>query len=449
MAASSSRTIPADKVRADAQPPSARRIRGRSRTRALGDRRRARSCCWRRPPLLEMRISTLQALVFAVRPRDQLGVEPEAGAALRAPDAGPYDTRLGYNRLPGFVERLQTAGYDDRRAGEALAQDGRSGRMGAVPDLPREGPGRALVTDRQGGSLYEARTPERVFESFDAIPPADRQHPALRREPRPPRPAAPSSQPGRRMVSAGQGDRLRHPRPAGTAGRGRSARARSPPRSRSSGTRGRDAPDLAGREAQADALGEPARVSGRHDTLPARRQIVVDYLNSTPLAAAPGYGEVLGLGDGLWAWYGVDRSKTRPSAVRESGALRRRARAQAYRRVLSLLLATRRPYHYLIENRTALEEFTDCYLRVMAQRGRHRRPPARRRARAGLDFRQLEPSAARRLERAQGREPGPRAPDEPARRSRALRSGPAATHRAEHARRPGPGRGGPALSVPA
>jgi membrane peptidoglycan carboxypeptidase len=37
--------------------------------------------------------------------------------------------------------------------------------------------------------------------------------------------------------------------------------------------------------------------------------------------------------------------------------------------VLSLLLATRRPYHYLIEDREALDEFTDSYLRVMAQGG--------------------------------------------------------------------------------
>ena len=77
---------------------------------------------------------------------------------------------------------------------------------------------------------------------------------------------------------------------------------------------------------------------GGTDTLPARRQIVVDYLNSTPLAAAPGYGEVLGLG--RWA-VGLVRGGARSD---EPAALRRRrrlgpARAQAYRRVLSLLLA--------------------------------------------------------------------------------------------------------------
>ena len=34
-------------------------------------------------------------------------------------------------------------------------------------------------------------------------------------------------------------------------------------------------------------------------TLPARRQIVVRYLNSVPLAAKPGIGEINGIGDGM------------------------------------------------------------------------------------------------------------------------------------------------------
>src|SRR3546814_11177783 len=41
------------------------------------------------------------------------------------------------------------------------------------------------------------------------------------------------------------------------------------------------------------------------DTTAVRRQIVVDYLNSTPLAARSGFGEVIGVGDGMWAWFGT------------------------------------------------------------------------------------------------------------------------------------------------
>ena len=42
------------------------------------------------------------------------------------------------------------------------------------------------------------------------------------------------------------------------------------------------------------------------DTTGSRRQIVLDYLNTVPLSAKPGYGEVNGIGDGLWVWYGRD-----------------------------------------------------------------------------------------------------------------------------------------------
>ena len=41
-------------------------------------------------------------------------------------------------------------------------------------------------------------------------------------------------------------------------------------------------------------------------TLSARQQIVTAYLNSTPLGSRPGYGEVIGFGEGLMAWYGTD-----------------------------------------------------------------------------------------------------------------------------------------------
>ena len=80
------------------------------------------------------------------------------------------------------------------------------------------------------------------------------------------------------------------------------------------------------------------------ETGAARRRIVVDYLNSTPLSARPGIGEINGLGDGLWAWFGSDLASaaailrepaTEPAALGEQ--------ARVYKQVLSLLLAQRRP----------------------------------------------------------------------------------------------------------
>ncbi len=42
------------------------------------------------------------------------------------------------------------------------------------------------------------------------------------------------------------------------------------------------------------------------DTTPRRREIITTYLNSTPLSSMPGYGEVIGVPEALWIWFGTD-----------------------------------------------------------------------------------------------------------------------------------------------
>ena len=105
-------------------------------------------------------------------------------------------------------------------------------------------------------------------------------------------------------------------------------------------------------------------------TARARQEIVVDYLNSIAFAARPGYGEVIGLPMALALWYGVDPDETlRLLSERNPSFADLAAKARAYRQVLSLLLAARRPTFYLIENPIALKERTDNYLRVLAEEG--------------------------------------------------------------------------------
>jgi membrane peptidoglycan carboxypeptidase len=99
-----------------------------------------------------------------------------------------------------------------------------------------------------------------------------------------------------------------------------------------------------------------------------RHQLVIDYLNSVPLAAIAGYGEVNGIGDGLWAVYGVDFhqvNKLLGDGYGSSDA----ERARAYKQILSLLIAQRRPAFYLVTNRDALESITNSYLRILGKEG--------------------------------------------------------------------------------
>eukprot|EP01031_Cornospumella_fuschlensis_P052214 gene52214-63822_t len=76
----------------------------------------------------------------------------------------------------------------------------------------------------------------------------------------------------------------------------------------------------------------------------ARRQIVVDYLNTVPLSAKPGYGEVNGIGDGM----GVRNSRDFNEINRLlSGKMDQPGSALAFKEALSLLIAQRRPSYYL------------------------------------------------------------------------------------------------------
>jgi membrane peptidoglycan carboxypeptidase len=111
--------------------------------------------------------------------------------------------------------------------------------------------------------------------------------------------------------------------------------------------------------------------AGGPDTFEWRRQIAVDYLNTVPLAAASGYGEVNGLGDGLWAWYGADFHAVNTLLQREPGDSDADAweQARAFRQVLSLLIAQRRPSYFLGPGREHLAVLTDSYLRLLAEAG--------------------------------------------------------------------------------
>jgi membrane peptidoglycan carboxypeptidase len=106
------------------------------------------------------------------------------------------------------------------------------------------------------------------------------------------------------------------------------------------------------------------------ETLQVRQNVVRDYLNSVPLSAVPGHGEVHGMAEGLRVWYGADfnaanerlnSNATDPKTMAEKGL--------ALREMLSLMIAQRRPSHYLTKGRDELADLTDSHIRLLAQNG--------------------------------------------------------------------------------
>ncbi|MGH9380685.1 MAG: transglycosylase domain-containing protein, partial [Thermoanaerobaculia bacterium] len=350
---------------------------------------RARSRLWRRRWLLlgcaeavaallvplaaartEMRTSALQARFFS-------RVAAELGAALAsgpAPEpltaaAGPYDQRLGYTRLPATLARLDPSLY------RIVAQARPSGwqrdlvRGGLFPIYDEKDQAGLAVVDRKGRELFERPHPSRVYRGFDEVPRIvwetllyienrelldqryPRRNPAVE-WPRLGRAVAEHSlrlldsrreAPGASTLAT-QLEKLRH------SPGGRTASAAEKLRQMVS-----------------------ASLRGYRDgdqTLEAQRRIVVSYLSSMPLAGIAGHGEVIGLGDGLWAWYGVELEDLH-RALGEPHSFSPGERAEAFRRVLSLFLAQRRPTYYLTtpRGRAALDRRTDAYLRLLSRQG--------------------------------------------------------------------------------
>jgi membrane peptidoglycan carboxypeptidase len=318
--------------------------------------------------LVEMRTSALQALVLSQAARVlTYQVAPGPSPSVTFPRSGPYDVRLGYTRLPDFVDRLEAAGYRVEQQARPSAGLTHLVAWGLYPPYREKTRAGLEVLDREGHPLYATRYPEQVYDRFDAVPPLlintllfieNRELLDVGQPYRNPvvdwRRLAKAL--GVETIGRFRGDR--HSIGASTLPTQLEKLRHSPEgRTRAPGDKLRQMISASLRAYQTGAR-----------TRAVRRQIVVDYLDSLPLAAAPGHGEVHGLGDGLRIWYGTDFLQanallsTKPVAADT-------ARARVFKRSLSLILAARRPYYYLVENPRALEEFTDGYLRVLTRAG--------------------------------------------------------------------------------
>lgn len=102
------------------------------------------------------------------------------------------------------------------------------------------------------------------------------------------------------------------------------------------------------------------------DTRMARREIILDYLNTMPLGAAAGAGEVNGLADGLRMWFGESPSEV---LARLRDPLPTPETAHAYKEVLALLYSVHAPTFYLEKNRRALQSRIDAYAGLLQSAG--------------------------------------------------------------------------------
>ena len=314
----------------------------------------------------EMRTSRLQAeYLSSFAASLTYRVEPGTSDAVVYPGDGPFDRRLGYSALDEFLPRLLKHNYlvqAQARFSPALMDYARHGLFVPYAEKVQAG---LSITDFRGTPLYAFTYPQQLYPSFAAVPPLVVQA-LLFIEDRdlldPRQPLANPAVDWPRFAKAAwsQVAKLLH-LPGQTAGGSTLATQLE---------KYRHSPDgltLSGGEKIRQMISASVRAyQPGPNTLGSRQNIVRDYLNSVPLSAVPGHGEVHGMAEGLRVWYGADFNQV--NALLAGNAPQDLAKkGLALRQVLSLMIAQRRPSHYLTKGREELAQLTDSHIRLLAQ----------------------------------------------------------------------------------
>ncbi|TAN66126.1 MAG: carboxypeptidase [Methylobacter sp.] len=325
-------------------------------------------------------------------------LKPGRSSAIRYPDHGPYDQRLGYTLLSDEIVRLEKSGYSvTTQASISPMMTRLVDDYGLFPIYQEKTQAGLRIVDQANQPLFSAVYPVHGYPDFNAIPPLilntllfienrellDEKHKNIN-------PAVEWDRLGfaaLQMMARKLGADINVP--------GGSTLATQLEKYRHS-------PD-GYTESMLEKFRQMGSASVRSyllgpDTREMRRQIALAYLNSMPLAATAKLGEVHGLGDGLSAWFGADfntvnmllsptamdggsvatgREPVRPTAMDSKGVATgitstkqvTKQQAQAYRQVLNILLSQRRPSYLLGNGFDALQNLTDSYLRVLAEQG--------------------------------------------------------------------------------
>ncbi len=321
----------------------------------------------------EIKTSRMQSLVFSsIAKKFSYKVESGESKDIRFPKFGPYDIRLGYSRIPEWIGKMSGEGYAVAKQARWSPYLLRCVDLGVFTIYPEKTQGGIRILDRYDKPLLYQNFPERIYPDFKSIPPvladmlmfienrhlldthSSYQNPAIEWE---------------RLLKSLSDAAMSFVGKDGNVAGGSTLSTQLEKFRHSPGgltdTAKEKLRQIISSSLRAYSLGEK--------TCETRKKILLAYINSIPLAAAPGYGEVLGLGDGLWAWYGLDfktvnrlladarKKNISPEHANEIGS--------SLKAALSLFLSQRRPSAYLITHRQYLETLTNTYCGLLAGAG--------------------------------------------------------------------------------
>ncbi len=296
-------------------------------------------------------------------------VEPGISTAIHYPETGPFDKRLGYYSLPTLLNRLKQSDFSVEQQAQfspALLDYSKRGFFTPYPEKSQAG---LIINDCHDEPIYRNSFQQRSYSDFTDIPTLvvqallfvenkgllSNQHAEIN-------PAVDWPRFIKAALSqAGKALEMQDDSVGGSTLATQLEKYRHSPNGLT----------LSAKEKLRQMISASVRAyQYGPQTLTARQDIVLTYLNSVPLSGAPGYGEVNGIGEGLWVWYGADFNNVsrlltqdyeQDENLDEQGL--------ALRQVLSLMIAQRRPSYYLTRGRMQLSTLTDSYLRLLAQDG--------------------------------------------------------------------------------
>ena len=287
------------------------------------------------------------------------------------PSYGPYDQRLGYTRIKSMVENLANNGFEIVEQTRFSKRFKELADMGLFPPYPEKTRAGLTILDRNNTTIYSMYRPERVYESFDAIPDIvvksllfienkeilDQTYPYKN-------PAVEWDRLGLAILEKLK--QIIKPDINAPGGSTIATQLEKYRHSKEGRTKG-----IKDKFRQMASASLRAYMYGRN-TLETRKTITLNYINSIPLAALRGYGEVNGLGDGMWAWFGADFQEINAKLEALGRAQSDKdltAYAESYKQMLSLFIAHRRPSFYLIAGLSELNALTNTYLDLLGREG--------------------------------------------------------------------------------
>ncbi|MFZ5764906.1 MAG: transglycosylase domain-containing protein [Thermodesulfobacteriota bacterium] len=293
-------------------------------------------------------------------------LEEGPSPAIVFPRYGIYDTRLGYTRLPAYFQALTNNGLTITAQARFSPELLTVSRRGIFTPYHEKVDAGLTILDTNDTEIYAVTFPERVYPDYEAIPTVlvdsllfienrelmNLSHPTRN-------PAIEWDRLTKAVLDKIiQLFRPNHNVPGGSTLATQIEKYRHSPEGMT--------------RTPLDKLQQMASASVRiyldgEDTTIARRRIVYNYLNSVPLSAAGGLGEVNGIGDGMWAWYGVDFDAFNAALRADENGPGLQDKGRMFKLALSLMVAQRRPSGFLLEGPDRLNEQTDFLLRLLAQ----------------------------------------------------------------------------------